>query len=104
MELKVNLPKFISKLLLLLLLSLFGGAWLNNSGLEDNRKAQKLTLQEYTAGFDTYKKGLSDEPSSIPLASALVFFVLGVTFGLYEILAFVLSAVFTSMLKKPANF
>lgn len=74
----------IAKLIVVLIFTFLIGYNYNSSSLQDYKKGQSLTLNEYVEGFDDYKAGLLDyDPLwlDILVASLLV----GFLFGSYEL-------------------
>ena len=81
-------PSFVlaGKLILLLLVTVVAGRTYHQGLLADNEKFHTITLEEYTADFETYRAHLQGD--GWPLWANIVLvgiFVVGL-FGLYELL------------------
>ena len=53
-----------------------------------------MTLEKYTANYETYKKGLAhDDPTSFTQGAVIVFLIAGAFLGFYEVLAWIFAAI-----------
>lgn len=100
MRLNINIPILLSKVIIILLLSIGVGFALVDSIKSDNVKAKELTLEKYTAGYQEYKESLkSDSTFSMAQYSALIFIFALILFGVYEFIAWIISLALTSVFK-----
>ena len=81
----------VGKILAVLISGCLFGYWFSLRSEANFKKAQKLTLKEYTANYEQYKANLLS-PGPIPMAGGILtmIFVLAILFGLYELLGFLL--------------
>lgn len=74
----------IGKLIVVLIFTLLIGYNFNSSSLQDYKKGQSLTLNEYVKGFEDYKAGLLHyDPLWLDVFAA--FLIVGLFFGSYEL-------------------
>jgi hypothetical protein len=93
--------RVLAKLILLLGLAAFGSYWVIQSSTQRYERGQKLTKEDYVAGFDRYKRDLlgSEQLTNKPLASFAMMMMVSFFFGSYELVALLLGLMIGKLIR-----
>jgi hypothetical protein len=100
MNLSLNLPRLISKTIIVLMLCSAFGVWMHQSNQKENIQADELTLEKYTAGYEEYKASLKHDDDPISVNVAIMIVLGGFVFAMYEGLSWLLSLPFHFLLQR----
>ncbi len=101
MEMKLDLSKMISKIILVILFSFGGAFWIANNDKEEEKTAKQLTFESYKANYETYRNSLlHEDDTSFAIMVVIIFMLAGIIFSTYEVFAWLIAALIKVIFKQ----